>query len=167
VLTLELSKTEGIVKKLIHSLGKDLLLSYTFEDIVQETYQLLLHEHHRYDESRGKWTTFVRAVTTTCLSRLRAQSNKGPQLVLCSFSHAEDEGVDWVERLVAPTPRCPFLSYDLAVAISRLPENSQKVVQAFMDRQRQETTAEQLGLSRSRIAQLQKQAFKQMREELS
>jgi len=170
MLTFEFSKTEGLVKKLVNELGKDVLLHREFEDVVHDVYALLLHELHRFNPKKDKWTPFVRVVARSCLYRARAKIYNPGVIRLVSWSAVSDDDGnlgDWLERVPDPKNKPLCLAADIAVAFARLPPDEKEVVKAFITYQPQEVTAEKLGKSRPRISQIRKRAFKRMRKTLS
>jgi len=169
MLTFDLNKTEGLVKKLVSEMGKDIILHREFEDVVHDVYALLLHELHRFNPDEDKWSPFVRVVVRSCLYRIRAKLyNPGRiQLVPWSFSPDDDDSNgDLIERVPAPKGSDLCLSQDIAVAFTKLSSDEKEVVKAFARYRNQEETAKKLGKSRPRISQIRKRAFEKMREVL-
>jgi len=156
----ELQNTEGLVVNLIDRMAQDLLVFFDFRDLVQDCIIAVSKEQHRFDEARGKWSTFVSVVVRTVLSRTRTKCYRLPlsqDPTLPEFSHCPDPH---------PLPWEGVSREDIASAYLCLDEREKKVVEDFVHKVNQEETAEEWNIHRTRVAQIRKQAFEKIRTTL-
>jgi len=153
-------RTTGLIVLIVQENAGDLKFSefLDFEDIVQECELYVNKYKHRFDPSRGEWSTFVRQIVITALPKIRISINRCNNPV----DHREFEFALKTNLELRTLYAADAATY----AYSTLSNREKTVVKHLVKGHRRDAIAEELGVKISRISQIVTEIRKKFHREL-
>jgi len=141
-------RTTGLIVRIIQERGTWLRDANVvdFEDIVQECELYVNRYKHRYDPSRGKWSTFVRQIVLSALPKIRAEIKRR----LPSVDHRDFEYVISTQPGLSDLYTKDATEY----TYSTLSDRERFILKQLAQDRSQEEIAELLGVKRPRVSQI-------------
>lgn len=159
-------RTDGYINNYIHRKARSIIRHPGFsvsdiEDIKQELWLRLLERQDQFDPARSSFPTFANRVITNRakdILRDRRAQRRDPMREACSVNDVIEDGDgtgtsrhETIPGDDLPLPEHGDQAHDIAVLRSKLDEDDQPVLDAYLASGSKRRVGKQLGISRRRV----------------